>query len=150
MRREIREKMGAVYSAFALNRSSRVDPGHGVLMAQMIVDPEAVDTIAQHVLQVADDLVSKGIEEDELRLIVGPIETSIKDMIRTNQYWLDSVLVLSNRHSEQLRWPMTLQSDFASITPEEITSLAKRYMRDAEAAQIIAVPAEKKSQKKNQ
>ncbi len=147
LRREIREEMGEVYSAYAYNRSSRVDPGYGVLKAEMIVDPKMIDTVAQQVRQVAATFAAHGVDQKELKLITGPIQTSIKDMMRTNGYWLDSVLTLSSRYPQQLQWPLSLKNDFTTISAEEISALAKEYLLDVRAAQIISVPSHKKTEK---
>ncbi len=138
LRKEVREHLGASYSPEVFNAASRVFPGYGLLQAVIIVDPGQVDRIRDVVLKIGDDLRSKGCTADELERAKAPTITSIKDMVRTNTYWLDTVLALSERHPQQLQWPETILHDFNSITPQEIDGLAKAYLdRDRAAVAII-------------
>ena len=48
--------------------------------------------------------------------------------MRTNGYWLNSVLSLSSRNNDQLLWPVSLIDDFGSISTKEVNDLAQRYI----------------------
>lgn len=80
------------------------------------------------------------MNEDELRRALEPTLTSIRDMQRTNRYWLESVLNLSHRHPQQLRWPLTIREDFAAISAADVTALAERFLREELAATVIVTP----------
>lgn len=142
LRVEIREKLGAAYSPAVYNQSSRVAPGYGVLRAILTVDPRQMQLVAEKVREVGSSLAVSGITEEELHRALEPTLTSIKDMMRTNRYWLQSVLSLSSRHPEQLTWPLSIQSDFAAITKEEVAELAARYLQPDTAAKIMFSPTE--------
>ena len=141
LRKEIREQLGATYSPYVYNRSSRVDPGYGVLRAQMIVAPDLAAGLSEKLRAVGTGLARNGVSADELERAVEPVVTSIRDLVRTNRYWMESVLVLSTRHPQQLQWPLTIQGDFAAITREEISELAARYLQPDRAAEVIILPA---------
>ncbi len=143
LRKEIREELGATYSPFVYNSSSSVDPGYGVLRSGMVVDPAQADLLRKKLKGVGAGLASGEVSQDELERALEPVLTSIRDMVRTNRYWLKSVLVLSSRHPLRLEWPLTLQQDFAAITRQEISELAKRYLQPAMAAEIVLLPKEK-------
>jgi zinc protease len=98
--------------------------------------------VAEKVREVGSSLAVSGITEEELHRALEPTLTSIKDMMRTNRYWLQSVLSLSSRHPEQLTWPLSIQSDFAAITKEEVAELAARYLQPDTAAKIMFSPTE--------
>lgn len=138
----IREKLGEVYSPTVYNRSSRVASGYGVLRTVMTVDPKKAGMLADKVREVAAQLES-GVQEEELHRSLEPTLTSIKDMMRTNRYWLNSVLSLSSRHPEQLGWPLTIQDDFASITTDDMRDFAGRYLQGRASAEIIFEPADR-------
>ncbi|WP_267926306.1 M16 family metallopeptidase [Desulfolithobacter dissulfuricans] len=137
LRREVREKLGATYSPVVYNRSSRVDPGYGVLRSMIIVDPARADILLKRMEQVGADIARQGVSAEELQRALKPTLTSIRDMMRTNRYWLESVLVLSDRHPEQLQWPLSIQKDFASIRPEELAGLAEKYLGPDRLAGIV-------------
>lgn len=140
MRRVIREKLGASYSPQVFNASSRIYKGYGVMQANLIIDPAQIDTLKKEVLDIARNMWQGKISEEELERAKGPMLTSLKDMVRTNRYWLSSVLVLSNRYPSQLQWPETILSGFENYTLEEIKLLGKSYLNPEQAAVINVAP----------
>jgi hypothetical protein len=66
--------------------------------------------------------------------------TSLLDSVKSNGYWLSSVLSLSSRYPEQLEWPKTIISDFSSITADEINGLARKYLESSRAATARVTP----------
>ncbi len=143
LRREIREELGATYSPVVYNRSSRVDPGYGVLRAMLTVAPDQAEQLAARIRKAGARLAGAGVGKEELERALKPTLTSIRDMMRENRYWRDSVLALSSRHPVQLQWPLSIRRDFASITAPEISHLAARYLRAGRAARIVIRPARK-------
>lgn len=144
MRVEIREKLGATYSQYAYNRSSRIYKGRGIFKAVLSIDPNMSETIVDSVKKLAKELAEKGVGQDEFNRSIDPALTGIKDMLRTNSYWLNTVLTGSLRSPEQIEWCRTIQKDYASITAEEISALAKTYLDDKKAASIVIQPVSDK------
>lgn len=140
LRVEIREKLGEVYSPQVYNHSSRTEPGYGVLRAMLTVDPAQSEEVAAQVLKVGSILAREGVTDEELTRSLEPSLTAIKDMKQTNRYWMESVIALSSRHPRQLEWPLTIQDDFASITAQEISDFAARYLTPEVSAEIIFMP----------
>ena len=99
--------------------------------------------IIKEIFRISDNLQKKGITAEELTRAKEPLITSLKEHIRTNQYWLTSVLSLSARHPEQLKWPTTLINDYNSISVQGINTLAKRYLDNSRAAVAKVEPDEK-------
>ena len=147
LRKVIREKMGATYSPQVFNHPSRIYPGYGVLRAQLIVAPDQIEVLGREVAQVAGDLWKSGVTAEEFARAKAPILTSLKDMVRTNGYWLNSVFALSSRHPQQLQWPATILAGFESVTREQLTALAQEYLDPAKAAKIMIVPVNQQTDK---
>lgn len=141
LRREVREELGATYSPVVYNRSSRVDPGYGVLRAMLTVAPDHAEELVARIRAAGARLAGEGVDRAELSRALKPTLTSIRDMMRQNRYWRDSVLALSSRHPVQLRWPLSIRRDFAAITAPEISRLAARYLQTERAARIVIRPA---------
>ncbi|MGW8185833.1 MAG: hypothetical protein ACWGNK_01155, partial [Desulfobacterales bacterium] len=78
---------------------------------------------------------------DELERAIGPSLTGIKDRIRTNAYWLDTVLTGSKKFPQQIEWSRTIQTDYAGITSCELSELAVKYLDNGKAAAIVIKPA---------
>jgi len=82
----------------------------------------------------------RGLEKDELKRAIKPILTSIKERIKTNTYWLNSVLKRASRYPAQLDWCRSFQKDYAAITEQEVNVLARKYLVNANAATVVIVP----------
>jgi zinc protease len=140
LRKQIREDLGVAYSPYVYNQSSMVDPGHGVLRSVLLAEPKQATILAAKLKQAGAQLATGKVTTEELTRALEPSLTSIRDMVRTNRYWLESVLLNSHRHPQRLEWPLTLQSDFSSIKAEEITALAGQYLQPDKAAEVILLP----------
>ncbi|MBU1564362.1 MAG: insulinase family protein [Proteobacteria bacterium] len=141
LRKVIREKLGAAYSPSVSNFNSRVYQGYGFLIAQVIVKPGGEESIISEILHIVDQLKETGVSADELLRAKRPMLTAITDNIRTNQYWISSVLTLSSRYPEQLQWPQSILSDFSSIDKNDLTQLARQYLDNSRAALARVVPS---------
>jgi zinc protease len=140
LRQHIREKLGAAYSPYAYNRSSRAYKGYGMTQIFIQVDPKQSDKIVEEVRQISAQLRAKSADTDEFKRILDPTLTHIKDLRQKNVYWLDSVLTGAARHPEQLDWARTFESDYAAIRKEEISALARKYLVADHAATIVLTP----------
>jgi zinc protease len=139
LRKQIREDLGAAYSPYVYNHSSTVDPGYGVLRSVLVAAPSQAAMLAGKLKQVGAQLAKGKVSEEELRRALEPNLTLIRDLVRTNRYWLDSVLVGSTRHPQRLEWPERIQQDYASVKREEIAALAAKYLLADRAAEVIAI-----------
>lgn len=142
LREEIREKLGASYSPFAFNAASRVYKGYGVFQAFVQVNPDQTEDVLNAVEKIAEKLQKNGVTTDDVKRSLDPVITSIREMRKSNSYWLNSVLKGSTRHPQQLEWSKSFIKDYQSITPEEISTLAATYLDDTKQAVVIIKPAE--------
>ncbi|MFA6008334.1 MAG: insulinase family protein [Desulfobacteraceae bacterium] len=143
LRNIIREELGAAYSPYAYNHASLGFPGYGFFQAVVGLDPQDAGNIVKHIKEISDDIRKKGITDDELKRAVDPIVTSIKDMRRTNNYWLNSVMSGSGRYKEKLDWARSMEKDYASITVADIRKMAEMYLDNGKAATVVIVPETK-------
>lgn len=141
LRLVIREKLGASYAPAVAHLPSRVYGDYGRLQVQVLVEPGREEEILEEIGRIAEGLRADTISTEELERAKGPVLTQLKDAVRTNEYWLYSVLAGSMRHPQQLDWPHSMQTDFAAITAPEIDSLADRYLLDATEAKAVVRPA---------
>ncbi len=105
------------------------------------MNPAEIDTVVNEVKTISYDLAKEGITGEEFKRTLDPVLTNIKDMRRTNGYWLNSVLAGSRWHPMQFDWARTFMEDYASITADELSVLAKKYL-DNEKASVITVKPE--------
>jgi len=135
----IREKLGAAYSTAAFNRPGRAYKGYGVLLIYVQVAPEKVTVIRDAIHQIIQSVVTAGISEDELKRALDPSVSGIKDARRRNGYWLNTVLAGSRSHPVQLQWSREILADYTSITISEIEAMAREYLVDDRAADILVI-----------
>ena len=140
LRLKIREELGAAYSPQVFNLPSKIDTGFGLLESRLIIDPAQTEQLAQVVHQVAADLVKEGITAEEFKRAQEPTLTAIREQMRSNTYWLHTVLSLSSRHPEQLEWPKTILQDFTAMKRESLDRLAKQYLQPEQAATVLVLP----------
>ena len=104
------------------------------------IDPNESNRVIKEVKKIVSNLVKDGVTQDELKRAKEPTLTSIKDMFRKNSYWLDTVLTGSKIHPQKIDWSRTILKDYASITKEGVTNIAKTYLVNDKAAAIIIKP----------
>jgi zinc protease len=142
IREEIREKMGAAYSYSAYNYPSRAYPGYGIFYIEAAVNPDEAHLVEGKIKEIVSGIVKKGISDEDLKRSADPILTSIKDLLRTNKYWLSNVLTESVRYPVQIEWPKTIMKDYESAAAGELSELAAKYLDNDRSATIIIKPAE--------
>ncbi len=140
LRQQVRENMGAAYSPFAFNRSFRAYSGYGLFQVMVYAEPEKIDAIISEIRGIAEKLASDGIEIDELERVRTPAVNRIQDMVRRNEYWLNSVLSDSRRYPQQIDWSRSLVQTYVSVRPEDLNQLARTYLNARKAAVFIAGP----------
>ena len=140
IREAIREKLGAAYSPVAYHHPSRTYAGYGILLTMAYADPAAINPLISEIQSTITGLAQRTITAEEFQRAKDPIKTGIKDMMRKNTYWLDTVLIDSRVHPVQLEWSRTILSDYDSITPEEVSGLAGTYLKKDQAAVMVFKP----------
>lgn len=143
LRQEIREKQGAAYSTGAFSWPSRTFPGYGLFLAYLPLAPQALTTVLSDVKEIARQITTDGITADELQRALEPTLTGIREQLRQNDYWLNTVLMGATRHPEQFEWSRTIQADYARVEVRELVALARRYLDPEKAAVFKARPAVK-------
>jgi len=145
LRIKIREEMGDTYSPSAGAQLSDTYRGYGHLVASATVSPDKARAVADAMKEAAAQLFRDGVTEDELVRAKQPALTAIKQSMRTNPYWLGSVLGAAQEFPQRLEWSRTRLSGTEAITAAELTELAKKYLNPAKVHEFISLPEPKKS-----
>ena len=142
LREEIREKRGAAYSTGAFSWPSRAFPGFGLFLSYLPIAPADVDPISADVKTIAGQLADEGLRAEELERAIEPTLTGIREQLRQNRYWLQTVLMGSSRYPEQIDWSRSILSDYASIRAQDVAALARQYLDPDKAAVFEARPVD--------
>lgn len=141
LRLRVREKLGAAYSPGAYSWPNRTYPDYGLFVIYIPLAPEMLDIVNAEVQAIIRDIRQNGVSSDELQRALEPTLTGIKDRLRENGYWLNTVLAGASRHPVQLEWSRTIATDYAGIRKEDIDRLARRYLDLSTLAVIQATSA---------
>lgn len=139
LRQRIRDKLGEAYSPRALHQASEAYRGFGCLIAEVGVAPDKAEEVRAVVLAIACEMAEKGIDEPLLAQIRPPLLNSLATMRRQNGYWADRVLTQGAAQPFRLAWSTTIEDDYKAITAAEISDLAKRYLVNERAVQVLGV-----------
>ena len=140
LRVKIREELGDAYSPQTSSGPSDTYRNYGLMTALIAVDPAKAKIVTDATLEIAADLATNGVNDDELERAKKPILTSLREAGRNNQYWLFSVLGSAQEQPQRLDWRRSIDTDFAAITKPEIDALAKQYLPAARAFRVTSLP----------
>ncbi|MDB4538264.1 hypothetical protein N9230_06605, partial [Akkermansiaceae bacterium] len=84
----------------------------------------------------------KGVTKDELERALKPLQSNLKESLRDNSYWLNTVLGASQEKPHLLDWARTRDSDYGGVTVEELNALAKEFLKKDNALLYELVPKE--------
>jgi len=140
LRLKVRQEIGGSYSPYAGSNASPVFPGYGYFLAVCVVDPSQAEQIADLIVEIGDDLARNGVTADELERARQPVLTSVRESLRSNVYWLRSVLSRAQEKPEVIDWARSRVSDIESITAEELSALAREYLPAARASRVVILP----------
>jgi zinc protease len=138
----VREKLGASYSPGAGAQLGEVYPNDGTIVIQCMSDPDKVDTLVDACLQAADDMATKGLNDDEVDRQRKPAQANARDTVRRNGYWLQE---LSRQHSfpnvaEEMR---TFAKFYDEVKTADLDPLAKEYLKKDRASVATVAPNKK-------
>jgi len=138
LRKIVREKLGATYSPYVYNQPSMVHDGYGILQMVVPVSRDNFALVEQTMQDIVTDIAADGVAPKEVELALNPVLSQIKDLVKTNPYWLNSVVADSMNHPEKLHWAKTILDGYASINVDVLTGLAKKYL-DLNTAALIRI-----------
>ncbi|MFT5698065.1 MAG: zinc protease [Desulforhopalus sp.] len=137
IRKIVREKLGASYSPKVSSYGSKIHHNYGYLQVEVGVEKGKEDFLVGELKKLATQVAQGGVTDEELDRAKQPVMTSVLENVKTNQYWLYSVLSISGSHPEQLIWPTTIVDDINSITVGEVSSLAAQYLQNTKVIEAV-------------
>jgi zinc protease len=120
----IREDMGLTYSPSSGLQYSRAYKDYGYVSASMTSDPQYFDAFEQAAREIAADLRSGGITQDELDRARKPIMESFQRSEKENGSWL-GLVTRSQTRPETLDWRRDRTTAFENMTPSMLDTAAQ-------------------------
>jgi zinc protease len=140
LRKEIREKLGASYSPNAGASGSEALEGFGYLAAECSGKAEDTKRLADIAAKLADALAAEGTTDDELERARKPLQSQLEKSKRDNSYWLGTVLAQSQEDPARLDLIRGRDADYASITPKDLNTVAKKFLVEKNALKVLIRP----------
>jgi zinc protease len=139
MRVRIREELGDAYSPYAYRYASEAYAGSGYILAQVGVAPEKAEEARLALLEIAKDLATNGVAAELLERVRLPILKNISVQRQQNQYWMNSVLDRAATQPFRSEWAESMEQTYATMSAAELSQLAKQYLDNDRALQVIGV-----------
>lgn len=135
----LRSVAGASYSPSATSQWPVGQPGGGRLVAIGKVAPDKVPLFFQLSRQIAAELVSTPIGDDELRRTIVPMLQYMARASSGNQFWLMQTSG-GTFDPKRIEASQSLVSDMTGITPATLQAVAAKYLRPDKDWTMAVVP----------
>ena len=136
---ELREKLGATYGASASSAMSDSYRGFGTFSLSTDGDPKHLEAIEAAVDAVVAEFVKEPMSADLFERARKPALESYADWRKRNPTWLDIVAVAQSKPGRLERFRIN-ETQFRSISREEIWAAAKRFLKDKPSFTFRAIP----------
>ena len=138
---ELREKLGATYGVSANSDMSNLYLQRGTFSISTAGDPKDIATIETTVDQVISALVKSPVDPDLFERARKPVLESYADWKKQNNTWL-GVAAETQTNPDRLNRFRKSESNFASITAQDLWQLAKHYLDKPAEFTFRALPDE--------
>ncbi len=135
----LREREGLTYSASNAASESDVYPDYGYLYVGADVRIETVDQTYAAINELAADLASGAISEDEILRARRPLLEQIENAMENNGAWM-SWLSQSWSHPGRLDRIRSLRGDYESVTRDRLIDLAATYLSPERSWRVTILP----------
>ncbi len=135
----LRSQQGASYSPQVVNSWPVEFESGGYIGAQSQLTPDNVDRFYNVVALIAKDLREKPVSADELQRVVEPLRQLIARASSGNSFWM-SQMEGASFNPQKFAALQSLLSDYTVITPEEVQTLAVKYLDDKKKWKLVVLP----------
>lgn len=135
----LRSEAGASYSPSVQSSWPIGMPGGGRVAGIGQVPPEKVAFFFKLAREIAADLATKPIEDDELKRTIVPFRQYLARASTGNSFWL-SQLGGATYDDRRIKALTALASDITTITPEALRETAAKYFRPASEWTMAVLP----------
>ncbi len=135
----LRSQQGASYSPQVVNVWPVEFESGGYIGAQSQLTPDNIDRFYNVVELIAKDLREKPVSADELQRVVEPLRQLIARASSGNSFWM-SQMEGASFNPQKFVALQTLLRDYTVITPEEVQSLAVKYLDEGTKWKLVVLP----------
>jgi zinc protease len=136
---EIRERLGVAYSPVVASSASQTVEGFGYLALMAEVAPAKMNVLTDAVGEIASELRSRPVSEDELARAVQPLLNSLATDRAGNTYWRTALAggTWDERRLERIREE---EARLRGVTPADLQRAAQQYLGMDAVHRITIMP----------
>jgi zinc protease len=138
LRLKLREELGATYAPNGDVNRNLLQRDFDYAWVQLTFEPKQVKTMIDRVIKVADELARRGLTKEEFARLREPRRVQAGESLRSNEWWLNQVLLTAQTQPAVLDDARSLSSAFTELTRDEVNRAAASHFR-AERSNIIGV-----------
>ncbi|OFZ59441.1 MAG: zinc protease [Bdellovibrionales bacterium RIFOXYB2_FULL_36_6] len=142
LRLVIREEFGESYSPYVYNDPSLIFDDYGIMHVVVNATPEKHEFVNHKIEEIVKLLISERISDKDMDTVLQPVINHLKVYVKTNEYWLNSVMTNSYIYPQKFEWAGTLMDDYNSITKEDLFLLANKFLQIKKRALIRIKPSQ--------
>lgn len=136
---KFRAEQAASYSPDMQNNWPDEFKNGGYLMAYSQVKPEDVDRFYAFASEVANDLKTNPISDDELQRATEPLKQYVERASTGNVFWMNN-LEGTTYAPQRFTAFLSIFRDYGAVTPARVQELARKYFRDDKAWKLLVEP----------
>jgi len=135
----MREKLGASYSPYVYSTWPVDLQAGGAITALAQLDPGALPVFFATADEIAADLIANPPGEDELARVVEPLRQQITRAASSTAFFMRE-LEGATTDPSRIRAVRTILNDFTDVTPQQMQTLAARYLAPGRSWRLEVVP----------
>ncbi len=129
LREEIREKMGAAYSPFAMYRSLPTEKGFGLLQLTIKTDIAHLEEVTNYV----NNMKAWEVKQEDLDRLRLPMITAWKTSRANNAKWSRLFYAEVSQNYPYMEWDTMFEKELMQITKEEVTKEIQELLNSPKA-----------------
>ncbi|MEL7446878.1 MAG: insulinase family protein [Pseudomonadota bacterium] len=141
LQEQLREDLGQAYSPSSSSSPSRIYRGYGTFNLSASVDVSEVEPTRAAIRTIVDELRIDGVDEDTLNRARQPLLEGYDNALKSLGGWI-GLADRAQSESERLNRFVDAPDILRSLTPEDVQSVANRYLDPDQVVEIVVLPEE--------
>jgi zinc protease len=149
LQRTLRQELGATYSPYGVIASRDRQPDFGYATVALTFEPAQVEAYTRRAIALAHTLATEGMTAEEFARLREPLIAATAESLRSNDWWLDNVLICAQGDPSALDAVRSLGAAYAQLTREEVNRVAADFFRADRASSLVVLPVSPDQGKKS-
>lgn len=136
----LREELGVTYSPSASVYRDALQPDFGFLTLTLTLPPADALALTEKSITLASRFGKKGLNREQFSRLREPLLSTARAQLRSNDWWLEHVLLYAQTRPEVLDDARTHATAFDAITREQVNRLLADILQHERASCVGFIP----------